>query len=139
MKPEKYRSNLCDQKGSAFAVRAVTQESTSCIDQMCIRLCLCVCVLYTHMAIGIKFFYFSNIVLSLIIFVLLSFKIIRTPERSNKIISTRQVFSFLLNCSNVNCKIWICVLHAVFLLGYVTTGNLNMKIKNYIINPCVAT
>lgn len=61
-------------------MRAVTQESTSCIDQMCIRLCLCVCVLYTHMAIGIKFFYFSNIVLSLIIFVLLSFKIIRTPE-----------------------------------------------------------
>lgn len=31
------------------------------------------------------------------------------------------------------------MLHAVFLLGYVTTGNLNMKIKNYIINPCVAT
>lgn len=106
---------------------------------MCIRLCLCVCVLYTHMAIGIKFFYFSNIVLSLIIFVLLSFKIIRTPERSNKIISTRQVFSFLFNCSNVNCKIWICLLHAVFLLRYVTTGYLNMKIKNYIINPCVAT
>lgn len=37
------------------------------------------------MAIGITFFYFSNIVLSLIIFVLLSFKIIRTPEDLTKL------------------------------------------------------